>query len=220
MVAASRAASVLLLTATVILVSCTRYVDDPRAVPGADLSAAATAEGADASQCEMTDAPLTTIPARGDNEPVMKIPQPPNWVRSTMMDSELIRFAMRNDRLTTDGFAANVVVTFESAMGSQDAGLVFDNMRDALESGLGATDVRVTEGMLCALPARTFRYQMPVMGNVAPHPAVALGVVMHTNDATYAVSVTAQTMNPDDPTYQRDTEMMLTGFQLLPPSPN
>ncbi|KUH92695.1 hypothetical protein [Mycobacterium sp. IS-3022] len=220
MVAASRTATVLLLAATVVLASCTRYVDDPRAVPGADLSAAATAEGADASQCETTDAPLTTIPARGDNEPVMKIPQPPNWIRSTMLDSELIRFALRNDRLTTDGFAANVVVTFESAAGTQDAGLVFDNMLDALESGLGATDVRITEGTLCALPARTFRYQMPVLGNVARHPAIALGVVMHTNNATYAVSVTAQTMDPDDPTYQRDTEMMLTGFQLLPPSPN
>lgn len=220
MVAASRAATVLLLTATVILASCTRYVDDPRAVPGADLSAAAVADGTDASACEPTDAPLTTIPARGDNEPVMKIPQPPDWVRATMMDSELIRFAMRNDRLTTDGFTANVVVTFESAPGSEDAGLVFDNMRAALESGLGATDVRVTDGTLCGLPTRTFRYQMPVMGNIAPHPAIALGVVMHTNDATYAVSLTAQTMDPGNPTYQRDTETMLRGFQLLPPSPN
>lgn len=220
MVTASRVATVLLVATTVLMVSCTRTVDDARAVAGADLSTAADTGGSDSSQCEVVDEPLTTIPARNDNEPVMRIPTPPGWVRTTMMDSELIRFAMRNDDLTRQGFTPNVVVTLESAPGTQDAGLVFTNMRDALESGIGATDVRVAERSLCGVPARTFDYQMPAMGNVAPHPAVALGAVMRAEGRTYAVSVTAQTMDPADPTYQRDSKTILDGFQLLPPSPN
>lgn len=96
--------------------------------------------------------------------------------------------------------------------------MVFDNMREALESGLGVTDVRVAGHTLCALPAETIHYQMPVMGKVAPHPAIAVAAVLHTDDMTYAASVTAQTTNPDDPTYQRDVDLILTGFQLLPPA--
>ncbi|MGE2721533.1 LpqN/LpqT family lipoprotein [Mycolicibacterium celeriflavum] len=218
MVSASRAAALLLVATTVLTVSCTRTVDDARAVAGADLTAAADPFGSDSSQCEQVDEPLTTIPARNDNEPVMKIPTPPGWVRTTMMDSELIRFAMRNDDLTTQGFTPNVVVTLESAPGAQDAALVFTNMREALESGIGATDVHVTEHTLCGVPARMFDYRMPVMGNVAPHPAVALGAVMRAAGKTFAVSVTAQTLDPEDPTYQRDSQTILDGFQLLPPS--
>lgn len=214
---ASRAAIALLL-ATGLLVSCTRTIDDARAVAGDDLSAAADSGGLDSSRCEVVDDPLTTIPAKNDNEPVMRIPTPPGWVRTTMMDSELIRFAMRNDDLTAQGFTPNVVVTLESAPGAQDAGLIFTNMRDALESGIGATAVRETERSLCGEPARTFNYQMPAMGNVAPHPAVALGAVMRTQNRTFAVSVTVQTLVPEDPTYQRDSESILDGFQLLPPS--
>lgn len=217
MITASRAAIALLL-ATVLLASCTRTVDDARAVAGDELSAAADSGGLDSSQCEVVDDPLTTIPAKNDNEPVMRIPTPPGWVRTTMMDSELIRFAMRNDDLTAQGFTPNVVVTLESAPGVQDAGLIFTNMRDALESGIGATDVRETERALCGVPARTFDYQMPAMGNVAPHPAVALGAVMRTERRTFAVSVTVQTLVPENPTYQRDSEAILDGFQLLPPS--
>jgi hypothetical protein len=91
-------------------------------------------------------------------------------------------------------------------------------MVDVLESDLGATDVRVTEGTLCGLPAETIRYQMPVMGNIAPHPAIAVAAILSTDDMTYVASVGAQATDADNPTYQRDVDTMLTGFQLLPPS--
>lgn len=58
-----------------------------------------------------------------------------------------------------------MVVTFESALGIEDPDVVFNYMLEALASDLGATDVRVTEGTLCGLPAETIHYQMPVMGN-------------------------------------------------------
>lgn len=220
MVEGSRSAVVLFLAAAVLTASCTRNIDDARAVAGADLSTAAEPIGSDASQCGTVDAALTTIPARNADEPVMKIPKPPGWERWTAMDSPLIRFAMRNDALTSQAFTPNVVVTFESAPGAQDTDRVFATMRDALESGVGVTDVRVTERTLCGLPARMFRYTMPVMGNVGRHPAIALGAVMHAEGMTYVVSVTAQTMDGDDPTYRRDSETILDGFQMLPPSPN
>lgn len=217
MVTTSRTATVGLALATVLITSCTRYVDDARAVAGADLS---TPAAADASECEVVDAPLTTIPDRNDDEPVMKIPQPDGWVRSTMMDSELIRFTMANQSLVKDDFASNVVVTLESARGIEDPGVVFEGQREGLESVFGATDLRVTDHTLCGLPAQTVNYQTPEMGKVAPHPAVVVIAVLHTDDTTYATTVTVQSTDPENPTYRRDADMILKGFQLLPPSHN
>ena len=84
--------------------------------------------------------------------------------------------------------------------------MVFDSQRDSLESDLGATDLRVTEHTLCGLPAETVQYQTPMMGNIAPHPGTAVIAVLHTDDMTYAASVTVQTTDPDNPTYQRDAD--------------
>ena len=204
----------LLLMAAVLVTSCTRYVDDAKAVAGEDRSPLA---GANASQCETVDAPLTTIPAVKDDEPVMKIPQPEGWVRSTKLDSELFRFAMLNRSLAAADFASNVVVTLESAPGVESPDVVFTQQREALESGFGATDLRVTDHTLCGLPAETVQYQTPTMGNLAPHPGTVVMAVLHADGRTYAASVTIQTGDPDNPTYQRDSEMILKGFQMLSP---
>jgi hypothetical protein len=59
---------------------------------------------------------------------------------------------------------------------------------------------------------------MPVVGNIAPHMSMAIAGVLHTDDMTYAASVTAQATDADNPTYQRDVDTILKGFQLLPPS--
>jgi hypothetical protein len=203
--------------ATVLMASCTRYVDDARPVAGPDRS---PVTASDASLCEQVDAPLTTIPAVNAGEPVLKIPQPPGWERSTMMDSELIRFAMLNDSLATETFAPNVVVTLESAPGIEEPDVVFDSQRQALEAAFGATGLRVIERTLCGLPAETVHYQTPVLGNVPPHPAIAVLGVLHTDDMTYAVSVTVQTTDADNPVYKRDADLILNGFQLLPPAPS
>ena len=73
MVTASRAAAgVLVATAIVLATSCTRIIDDARVVAAADMGKAAS----DGSECTPVDASLTTITGRGDDEPVMKIPQP------------------------------------------------------------------------------------------------------------------------------------------------
>jgi hypothetical protein len=61
-------------------------------------------------------------------------------------------------------------------------------------------------------------YQTPVLGNIAPHPGSVVIAVLHTDDTTYAASVTVQTADPDNPVYQRDADLILKGFQMLPPS--
>lgn len=215
MVTTSRAvAAVLVATGIVLVTSCTRTIEDARVVAAADMGTAAS----DGSECTPVDASLTTIADRADDEPVLKIPTPGGWERVTMMDSELIRFTMRNTNLQRDGFAPTAVVTLESQPGFTDARDVFDAQRAALELGFGATDLRSTDQTLCGLPAETIDYTAPAMGPVGPHPATALCVVLHTDDVTFAATVTVQTTDADNPTYERDAQTILTGLQMLPPS--
>lgn len=195
-------------------VACTRVVDDARVVAAPDMGKAA----ATASDCNSVDAPLTPIPGHNDEEPVMKIPQPDGWERVTMMDSELIRFTMRNESLVRNGFAPTAVVTLESHRGIAEPRKVFQSQQDALEKGLGATDLRVSQTTLCELPAETIDYITPPIGLLPPHPAKVLTAVLQTEDATYAMTMTVQSADPNNPTYRRDAETILTGFQMLPPS--
>lgn len=215
MMAAARVFSAVLVAATSVLATaCTRTIDDARVVAAADMGKAP----ADGSECTSVDAPLTTVPGNGDDEPVMKIPQPAGWERVTMMDSELIRYTMRNVDLEKDGFAPTAVVTLESQRGITEPREIYEAQHEVLESGVGATDVNFVEASLCGEPAEILDYITPPIGVLPPHPAKVLCGVLHTDDETFAVTVTVQSVDPDNPGYQRDSEMILTGFQFLPPS--
>jgi hypothetical protein len=210
----ARATAVVLGTAAIVLATgCTRTIEDARVVAAPDLGKA----GADASQCTKVDAKLTKVPFHVDDEPVLKIPQPDGWERVTMMDSELIRFTMRNPSLATDNFAPTAVVTLESQPGAHDPQEVFDAQSAVLEQGVGATDVQSTPGMLCGLQSETISYVTPPIGPIAPHPAKVVCAVLQTDEKTFAMTVTVQSADPDNPTYQKDSEAILTGFQMLPP---
>lgn len=210
-----RAAAVVFgAAAIVLLTSCTRVISDARVVAAADMGKAV----ATASDCTSVDAPMTPIPDHTDEEPVMKIPQPDGWTRVTMMDSELIRFTMRNESLAKDGFAPTTVVTLESHRGHAEPHEVFDAQHDALKSAVGATDVKVSETTLCELQAETIDYTTPPIGVLPPHPARVLTAVLQTEDTTYAMTMTVQSADPDNPTYMRDAETIITGFQMLPPT--
>src|SRR5215470_7677594 len=110
MAMAARATAVVLAAAAIVLpTGCTRTIEDARVVAAPD-----------PSQCTTVDAKLTKVPFHVDDEPVLKIPQPDGWERVTMMDSELIRFTMRNPSLAKDNFAPTAVVTLESQPGEHD----------------------------------------------------------------------------------------------------
>lgn len=206
-------AAAVLAAVTLLSASCTRYVDAEPVAAGGGPAAV------DASQCTQVDTPLTTIPAQSDREPVLRIPVPDGWERSQRLDSELIRFTIGNPGLVADNFVPNVVVTLEPVSGVDDAGLAFEQQRLGLQDMLGATDLRVSDHTLCGLPAQTIDYLTPPLGNVRPHPATVVMVAIDTDTAMYVTSLTAQTFEPDDPTYRRDVDTMLSGFQVLPPTP-
>ena len=176
-----------------------------------------------ADKCRSVPAELIDVPTRTDQEPKMRIPLPPGWERSTKLDSEQIRFAIRNPGLSAEGFVPNAVVTLQKVgleVGKPDQILQAQN--DQLTKKLRATDLKSTPTEVCGATALSSTYAAPEMKlsklvpPIPPRNATSLGVVYRAKDSYYVATLTVQTVKPDNETYKTDSEMILKGFQLLP----
>ncbi|KUI29198.1 LpqN/LpqT family lipoprotein [Mycobacterium sp. GA-2829] len=176
---------------------------------------AAVSVVADASACAPATSALEEIPTRVDTDPAMSIPRPAGWERFTMMDSDLVRYMLVNRDLVADQFAPNVVVTIESIPGNESADSVLTKNRTAIETLGGATDLAYTPTTVCGQPAERITYTGAPQGTTPARPIITLATVIHTGGRTFGIAVTAQATRPDNPTYQRDVEAILTGFQVL-----
>lgn len=201
-----------------LLPSCTRVITDARVIaaePGQVFGSAASEDA-----CTQVDAELVDVPppsgASAVSDPVLRIPQPDGWNRISSLDSEMIRFVMRNDELAADGLAPTAVVTLESHRGEISPQEFFAEQRRQV-SQLGVTDLMLTDTTLCGLPAVRGHYMSPLMGTSGPRRADLLSAVMFTKGRTYGVAVTVQSADEDDPVFQRESKEILDGFQMLPP---
>lgn len=173
------------------------------------------------TDCESVSAPLTSIDSRATGEPQLKIPQPAGWERASTLDSDIIRFTMRNKDLTADDFMPTAVVTLESIPGDDaDTKSIFDQERAALVDRLGATGLQVSDTTRCGDEAELVDYDAPSMGRIPARKIKTLMVAGPFDGTTYVATVTVQSTDPDNTVYARDTGTVLAGFQMLPPEPN
>jgi len=154
----------------------------------------------------------------------MRIPLPQGWERTTKMDSESIRFAIRNPALAADGFTPNAVVTLQKTgtdIGKSEK--VLEAQNDQLAKKLKLTDMKASPVELCGAPALSATYTAPEVKlgpktpPIPPRKASSLSSVYKGRDINYIVMLTVQTIKPDNQTFNADSAMILKGFQLLPP---
>jgi hypothetical protein len=159
---------------------------------------------------------MTTIEPQRTGEPVMRIPHPQNWERSTMLDSELIRYAMANAEIAANEFAPSALVTLEEVTahdGSPEE--IFDMEWDGLVKLAGGTDlVRTSDSPVCGFPAQRVTFALPQMGAMPPRKGTAIAVVT-TGEHKYAAVIGLQTTQPDKPAYVNDAKTMIDGFQIM-----
>jgi hypothetical protein len=212
MTTASRTA-VALAAAALVLTSCTRLTDG-RPVAAHDLLAAAkTGE----LKCNPVDAPLVTVPRVDSDEPTINIPQPAGWDRVEGRDTDLLRYTMVNKSLQNGNFSPTIVIALESVPDPMTPDEVFAAQRKSISTlGVPESAMKIDNHTVCGLPAQTVNYQLPQMGVLQPHPATALFVAYRSDLRTYCAGLTVQTTAPDNPAYKRDSEMMVSGFQVLP----
>ena len=182
-------------------------------------------EKVSADKCQAVSGELIDVPTRTDQEPKMRVPVPAGWERTTKMDSENIRFALRNQSLSADGFTPNAVVTLQKV--SADIGKpeqLLEAQNDQLSKKLKVADMNSTPAQVCGATALATTYTAPEMKinpkipPIPPRTATSLGVVYKTGDVSYVATITVQTVKPDNPTYIKDADTIIKGFQLLPAS--
>jgi hypothetical protein len=179
-----------------------------------------TATMGDLGACTHVDAPMLDIPTITDSEPRMRIPQPPGWEDTDELnDMDLgIRFGLVTSDPVADDPPQNVVLVTLEEVPDVDAQTIFDRTRaevvELLEEESVPTDMTTTAGTVCGLPAQTITYA----GDAAnAHPLTILSVVAEAGGDTYQAAV-VQTIQPGDPTHERDAETILAGFEVLPPT--
>lgn len=215
----STARSIVVVTAvvTLLLTGCSRDVTGTAVSAGSGSGSLSGGDG----QCTTVDAPLADIPSIRSSEPRLRIPVPQGWKRNTLMDSPLIRYAIVAEDLATGRFAPNAVVTLESVPGTRDTEEVFDENRSNLVAMMGAVDLSTQTNTTCGLPSETTDYTAPPMGPAPRRPIIMHAVVFESNTvsggATYLATLTIQTADGSNPTYQRDAREIVEGFQMLPP---
>mgnify|MGYP002628735426 FL=1 len=193
---------------TLLLTGCSRDVTGT-AVTG-------LGSGSD-GQCTTVTAPLADIPSASKSEPRLRIPVPPGWKRKTGIDNQLIRYAIVAPGLAADGFSTNAVVTLESVRGTRDVEDLFVDNRSNLVKLMGAFDLTTEINTTCGLPSETTDYIAPPMGPAPQRPIIMHAVAAASGGATYLATLTIQTAEGDNPTYQRDSRQIIDGFQMLLP---
>ncbi|MGE2832913.1 LpqN/LpqT family lipoprotein [Mycobacterium sp. SMC-4] len=207
-----RALAAVACAATLLVTGCAREIT------GTPVLAAGQTPGAlSDAECTTVEAPLADIPAVSPREPLLRIPIPSGWKRNSMMDSKVIRFAIVAEALISNGFAPNAVVTLERARGVADADEVFEQNRANLVQMMNATDLQSEDNTTCGFPSETTTYTAPAMGPAPERPIIMHAVVAQQGNATYLATVTIQTSDGANPTYQRDAAEIVDGFQLLLP---
>jgi hypothetical protein len=173
-----------------------------------------------AGECTRVDAPMLDIPTAGDTEPRMRIPQPAGWERVTDLgDVEVTRFALVHSDPVGIESSRKIVTVSLHRVPNADTQTNLDASRAELvelyEEKGGPTEMTTTAGTVCGLPAETNTYAGD--SALGADPATVLFVAVNACGHSYVAMVT-QTFEPDNPIYQRSAEMILSGFQVLPPA--
>ncbi|MEC4615407.1 Uncharacterised protein (plasmid) [Tsukamurella tyrosinosolvens] len=171
----------------------------------------ATSTAASAGNCTAVSGRVLTLPTKAAGEPTLGLPQPAGWERETSQDSDVIRGAIVNKDLVTDAFAANAVITLENAKGMTPQ-QALDSQVDSLRQGLKVTGLQPVPGTLCGYPSTTVTYTMP--GSTPNHRSTTVAVSIPDGANLWSVTVTVQSKMPDDPTYRRDSQAILSGLQI------
>ena len=153
-------------------------------------------------------------------EPQLKIPQPPGWQRVSMLDSEVIRFTMGNKALSARNFMPTAVVTLESIPGGHA------DSPDDLRPGTPSVGGAPRRHRFTASPRRRCAETRQSWSNYDA-PSDGPDSAAQSQDADGDSFIRRQHLRRDrhravdrprpTPSYARDADAILTGFQILPP---
>ncbi|WP_420108707.1 LpqN/LpqT family lipoprotein [Mycolicibacter arupensis] len=156
-----------------------------------------------------------TLEPREPDEPTIVLPRPPGWEFLPGKDSPpVVRGVLFNQDLRRHGFTPNAVVTLEDLTGQ--VGLPAQALakeRAAVAAAIGELDTDVA-GTVSGFPSRTITY------NLQGRPATGLLIaVQNAKDRLWAITITVQTTDADNPHYIDATRQLLDSLEVRLPTP-
>lgn len=152
------------------------------------------------------------LDGRDADEPTIALPRPPGWEFMPGKDSPPVRGILYNQELRLHGFTPNAVVTLEELTGQ--VGLPAQALakeRAAVINIVGELDTD-TPGTVSGFPSRTITY------NLQGRPATGLIIaVQNAKDRIWAVTVTIQTTDADNPHYVAARQAILDSLEVRLP---
>ena len=166
-----------------------------------------------ATECAIPKPGMLTVEGRAADEPTIKVALPEGWTRITKLDSDLIRLTVAAPGLTANGSAPNAVATMEKMPANLSAEELFDAQLFTVRTQFKDVEILSDQpAMVCGLAARYVVYNAPEL-----NPGIRVLLVADPQDeATWVVTFTVQSRDPENPTYQKDLAALMDGFQVIP----
>lgn len=154
-----------------------------------------------------------TLDPRDADEPTITLPRPPGWEFMPSNDSPPLRGVLFNQELRRHGFTPNAVVTLEELTGQ--VGLPSQALakeRAAVANVVGELDTDVP-GTVSGFASRTITY------NLQGRPTTGLIIaVQNAKDRIWALTLTIQTTDPDNPHYIAAKQAILDSLEVRLPA--
>jgi len=183
--------------------------DDSSSTPS---SAAPTAASAAFATPGAQLVPLSTV----EGEPTVQVPLPNGWQQTELppeaaaATSYQIRLTLTAPALAEGGFTPNVIVV--SSPSDADTQAVLD--KEVQLATQGDPQATVTTGSTCGYPSATVELELPAEGAVPARPGIGKIIVVSHGTGSITYSLTAQTLDAENATYQQDVKTILDGIQI------
>lgn len=169
---------------------------------GTPTTARAAAHCADVNADRWIDVPTAA------GQPEVRIPQPHKWKSEPDFIQAPMKLVLRNNTLAdSQGVPAITVAIGAAIEPRQDPGAVLNDTIDGFKTS-GAQNISQHPVSVCGYSGRRVTY---TAGKVA---AAVVAIAVPTNGEMSVVIVAAQSVTPQNPTFQQDSEAVLSGIQI------
>ena len=179
-----------------LLAACSSTVEDKQATSAAHC--------ADVRADRWTDVPLAA------GQPTMRIPQPPNWESEPEFIKPPMKLELRYNALADGNGVPAITVATGEAIEPDQAPEEMLNDSIAGFANIGAQNILQRAVTVCGYSARRVTYTADRLG------ATVIAVAVPLEGKMSVVIVAAQSVTPQNRTFQLDSERVLSGIQIGP----
>lgn len=172
-------------------------------------SAASPHPGKGCSPVTVTPDHWLTVKLPGaEPRPALRVPVMPGWMKGAAKSDTGTQAIYVNDALSVPGAHTSIVVSVSDPQGD------FDAYVQGIK-GAGVSAFAVTPAEVCGFQARHISYTQALSTTSAPLLVTALMVLVPNPTGAVVAGVFSQTADPNNKTYQADSDSVFNNIQVV-----